>query len=96
MVGQTIGHYRVLETLVKIGVARRVHHQGSAARFDANIDRHHHLVCTVCDRMIDFDLPGLEVALPRRSVDGFSITNYSIDFQGVCADCQQAQARKEH
>src|SRR5512142_935165 len=35
--------YRVLETLVEVGLARKVHHAGGAARFDPMTGRHHHL-----------------------------------------------------
>src|SRR5512144_2336301 len=37
--------YRVLETLVGLGLAAKSCHPGSGARFDPETDRHHHLVC---------------------------------------------------
>ncbi len=86
--------YRVLETLVRLGVARRVNRQGTAARFDANTRQHHHLVCVECDQMIDFDDPRL--SLPLHEVPGaagFTVTDYSIDFRGICASCREGKDR---
>jgi Fur family peroxide stress response transcriptional regulator len=84
--------YRVLETLVRIGVARRVNHQAGAARFDANTRRHHHLVCVRCDQMLDFDDSRLSLPLPEALGDtGFTVTDYSIDFRGVCAACRDGK-----
>ena len=37
--------YRVLETLVELGVIHKANHLGSAARYDPNTERHHHLTC---------------------------------------------------
>src|SRR5262245_9658918 len=40
--------YRVLETLVRLGVVTKVSHPGASVRYDAFTGRHHHLVCDVC------------------------------------------------
>jgi Fur family peroxide stress response transcriptional regulator len=82
--------YRVLDTLVGLGVIGRAHHQGSAARFDAKTHRHHHLVCTSCRRMIDYDTPELsDLPLPAPP-SGFQVTDYSIQFIGLCPECRAA------
>ena len=47
--------YRVLDTLLEMGVIRRVHLTGGTSRFDGMIRRHHHLVCTRCGKIIDID-----------------------------------------
>ncbi len=85
--------YRVLETLVRVGVARKVSHLGAAVRFDPNTDRHHHLVCRCCDKMVDLTLPALNtLSLPSGGQNGFLITDYVIHFEGLCAQCQQEGA----
>ncbi len=63
--------YRVLETLVDAGLARKVHHAGGVARFDPMTERHHHLVCEACGRLVDLDdalVPPLR--LPEASRHG--------------------------
>lgn len=82
--------YRVLDTLVDIGLVRRVHHPGATARFDAKISRHHHLVCVRCNRIVDFDSPTLDnVALPKGKPQGFEISDFSVQFMGTCPDCRK-------
>ena len=49
-----------------------MHAFSDQARFDANLDEHHHLVCTKCRRVIDFEdsrlaaLPVDQARLPDR------------------------------
>jgi Fur family peroxide stress response transcriptional regulator len=82
--------YRVLDTLVGLGVIGRAHHQGSAARFDAKTHRHHHLVCTSCRRMVDYEPPELnDLPLPELP-SGFEVRDYSIQFTGLCSECRAA------
>jgi Fur family peroxide stress response transcriptional regulator len=81
--------YRVLETLVEAGFARRVHHPDAVARFDPMTERHHHMVCDRCGSVhdvADASLPAL--SLPPVVAAGFSVRDYSISFTGLCPDCQ--------
>ena len=89
--------YRVLETLVRINLARKVCHPGAAARFELESHRHHHLVCIQCGRMIDLEDSRLdELPFPDPVTHGFELTDYSIQFRGTCADCARAIAVSEH
>ncbi len=86
--------YRVLDALIGIGALRKVCSPGSATRFDANIQRHHHLVCTQCDKLIDYEDESLDdLPLPRPRGKGFKVDDYSIQFRGICADCRKASGR---
>jgi Fur family peroxide stress response transcriptional regulator len=81
--------YRVLETLCELGVLRRLHHPGATARFDGNIKRHHHLVCRVCQRVVDIESKRFdELELPRGLRHGFQVDDYTVHFHGVCRDCR--------
>jgi Fur family peroxide stress response transcriptional regulator len=85
--------YRVLETLVDAGLARKVHHAGGVARFDPMTGRHHHLVCDACGRLVDLDdkvVPPLR--LPESSRTGFRIKDYSVSFTGLCPDCAKKKS----
>src|SRR6516165_6001330 len=46
--------YRTLELFEEHGLVSRVHAFSDQARFDANLEAHHHLVCVRCRRVIDF------------------------------------------
>lgn len=83
--------YRVLDTLVDIGVIGKPSHFGSATRFEPNIHHHHHLICTRCGKVWDVenDGPQLDIAnILKGSGVGFDVSNYSIHVNGTCADCR--------
>lgn len=80
--------YRVLETLVRLGVVHKANHLGSAARYDPNTERHHHLTCLQCHKVVDLEEDKVrELRLPTGSGKGFEITDYSVHFKGYCPDC---------
>lgn len=80
--------YRVLEAFVRVGVARKVCHPGAAARYEIQQDRHHHLVCLACGRMTDLEDPRLDqLPFPDAAAHGFQLSDYSIQFRGLCASC---------
>lgn len=82
--------YRVLDTLVALGVTRRLDHPGAIARFDGKTRRHHHLVCKTCNRVVDVASGGLDnLRLPPRQRHGFQIEDYSVHFIGICAECRR-------
>ena len=82
--------YRVLETLVRVGAVQRVSHLGSAVRYDAFTEPHHHLVCVRCERLLDVVDPALDgLHPPAQLPPGFEILDYSVHFRGVCSNCGQ-------
>lgn len=87
--------YRVLDTFVQVGAARKVFHTDAVVRFDPIRERHHHLVCERCRTLFDLDASLVEdVELPR-SRGGFRIRGYSIIFTGVCKRCRDAMSQEE-
>lgn len=84
--------YRVLETLVRLGLAVKTCTPGSAVRFDPRTERHHHLVCLRCDRVIDVHAPSLDaLRVPTVRAAGFEISDYSVHFRGTCPDCRRRE-----
>ena len=83
--------YRVLDTLVRVGVLARALSPSAASRVDPRTSRHHHLVCRSCDRVFDVDEEAVEhrVRPPDVRRQGFAIQDYSIYFTGLCAACQK-------
>jgi Fur family peroxide stress response transcriptional regulator len=80
--------YRVLETFVRIGLARRITSPEAKARFDADTRRHHHLICQECGGVSDVRDPRLrQIELPLGLVDGCRILDYSITYTGLCPHC---------
>jgi Fur family transcriptional regulator, peroxide stress response regulator len=86
--------YRVLETLVELGLASRISHPGGGARFELRRGRHHHLHCIRCGCVKDFTSPALEtVELPRLAAYGFQVDDWSMHGTGLCADCRVRSRR---
>jgi Fur family peroxide stress response transcriptional regulator len=86
--------YRVLETLVDLGLASRISHPGGGARFELRRGRHHHLHCARCGCVKDFTSPALEaLELPRLAAHGFEVDDWSLHVTGLCADCRGRSRR---
>ena len=85
--------YRTLGLLVEHGKALELGLTDGAARYDANIGRHDHLICESCGKAVDVDAP-----IPQRLSDtlasdtGFTITGYDLRFRGRCPSCSTAPA----
>ena len=52
--------YRVLKTLVGLGVLAKACSPSAATRVDPRTHRHHHLVCQRCDRLVDVEDAAVE------------------------------------
>lgn len=86
--------YRALDKLVQLGLARRVHHEGSVARYDGNSERHHHLVCDLCGSISDIGWEVVDaIPIPRIPRDGFEVHDFFVSFQGLCRDCATRSRR---
>jgi len=82
--------YRVLDMFVRLGLIVKTPHLGSAVRFDPRTERHHHLVCTMCDRVVDVESKRLDgVTLPDPTALGFEVEDFSVHMRGTCAACRR-------
>ncbi|MCL2624846.1 MAG: transcriptional repressor [Planctomycetaceae bacterium] len=84
--------YRILDTFVHHGMIRRVNHPDAATRYDVWLSPHHHAICVSCGEIADIPiLPEDEQALERvcRSMEGFTICDFTVTFQGICRNCRQ-------
>jgi Fur family peroxide stress response transcriptional regulator len=82
--------YRVLETFVSIGLAKKISNPESKARFDADTTRHHHLTCMNCGLVLDLVDSALNnVQVPAEFLENFEVMDYSITFTGICAACKR-------
>jgi Fur family peroxide stress response transcriptional regulator len=88
--------YRVLDALTRIGLAAKTCSPGNAVRFDPCTERHHHLVCLQCERVLDLHDPALdELPLPNARKLGFQLEDYSVHFRGICAECRRGDEGRE-
>ncbi len=81
--------YRTLHMLQEKGVIARVPSMQDRARFDANMDRHHHFVCTVCGRISDFYSAALDSFAPPPAVRALgAVDSVHIELRGRCRKCR--------
>src|SRR5579875_1105879 len=84
--------YRTLDILRNIGLVQAFEHAGSAARYEAAIDKNHHLLCTRCDTITNVKAPAV-AALVRQIAEEnrFSEADAMLTITGTCADCMNAE-----
>ena len=71
--------YRILATLVSLGLLSKTCHPGSSARFDPKLHQHHHLVCLDCGDIIDLEDARLnKLPWPDVGHHGFQIEAESL------------------
>lgn len=86
--------YRALHALVDAGLALELDLGDTAARYDANVHPHDHVVCDGCGRAGDLDpvLPPRALGDVARTT-GYAVTGYSLTFRGRCAACSSKGTR---
>jgi Fur family peroxide stress response transcriptional regulator len=76
--------YQVLNDLTSMGELNALDLGLGAARFDPNVETHHHLVCTSCGKVRDVYVD--PVAVPVSAL-GFTVDSAEVVFRGRCDDC---------
>jgi Fe2+ or Zn2+ uptake regulation protein len=81
--------YQTLNDLADMGEIGSLDLGSGAARFDPNVDDHHHVVCDVCGAVADVhvDLAGVAPVDPA----GFVVDRAQVVFRGRCASCAPAE-----
>jgi Fur family transcriptional regulator, stress-responsive regulator len=88
--------YDALAVLTEKGLLRRIQPAGSPARYEGRVgDNHHHLICRVCNRMVDVDCAvGDAPCLTAREDAGFEIDEAEVVYWGRCPECVLQEERR--
>jgi Fur family peroxide stress response transcriptional regulator len=83
--------YNTLDTLASAGLSGTLR-LGGAARFDPNVEPHHHAVCDRCGAVLDVAAETLApssatVRRMRKAAGGFSVRAVERVYRGLCAKC---------
>ncbi|MCU1359820.1 MAG: hypothetical protein JWN99_1109, partial [Ilumatobacteraceae bacterium] len=76
--------YQTLSELVAMGELQQLKLDSGSARFDPNVDDHHHVVCQRCGDVRDVYVEGADRVVVD-GLDGFQIDATNIVFRGLCA-----------
>ena len=80
--------YRTLETFEKLGLISVVNVLYNAARYDANLSPHHHIVCTDCKKVEDvYDESLNNLDISNKTLGDYKVEGYSLLLSGTCTSC---------
>ncbi|MCK4538804.1 MAG: transcriptional repressor [Candidatus Krumholzibacteria bacterium] len=80
--------YRNLEKLTSSGMIIKLERGSGSSRYDGNLVKHDHCVCKICGKTSDVWLNhGLGDKDLSDVVPGFEVSDYTLEFFGVCGEC---------
>jgi Fe2+ or Zn2+ uptake regulation protein len=81
--------YDALATFTAIGIVRRIQPAGSPTRYEVRVgDNHHHLVCRMCNRVVDVDCAvGETPCLTAADDAGYEVDEAEVIYWGRCSEC---------
>jgi len=86
--------YRTLELLTQLGIVRPIYVGEHGPTYIRAEGGHHHLVCSTCGIVIDFDQCAAEQMTQELSERfGFQIKSHLLEFYGLCEHCRPALSR---
>ena len=90
--------YRNLGELESAGLIVSMGTAAGQKHYDGNILPHAHATCSLCGRIFDLralpDTAGLIAAVMQET--GIDVTDTSLSFRGICADCRKNKTAKEN
>jgi Fur family transcriptional regulator, peroxide stress response regulator len=91
--------YKTLETLVKCGIIKKVKTDRDVMRYDAIIEKHHHLYCSESDRIEDFNDNELNNILDNylkyKNIPDFKIEDIRLQIVGIFTDIKKDKRQEE-
>ena len=91
------GHFDI-ETVLLLDAKLLIKHAfGNTAQYEKsfNIETHHHLICTACGRVSEFQDEELQRDIARVDLKKFQMSHYSLYIYGTCGRCAAAARRKK-
>ncbi len=82
--------YRTLAVFEAEGILKRVDLRKDSVYFELKTEHHHHIVCTKCDTVEDFENLEIEKVLGRiaaKSSKFINIKDHSLELFGLCKTC---------
>ena len=86
--------HRILEQFCEVGEARKVTLLHDVARYDGNVEPHHHILCVRCRRVHDLEIPEADKLLEGTpNLGQFALLRCSLEIEALCRRCQLAEKR---
>ena len=70
---------------------------GNSSQYEKsfNIETHHHLICTQCGKVTEFQKETLKADIANTKLNRFQMSHYSLYIYGICSKCAWAKRRKK-
>jgi len=85
--------FRILNMFLEKGLIKQISFNEGKFRYElANREDHHHLICQTCGKIEDISecaISELEKDIKKKK--GFIVSHHTLEFYGVCHDCQKNQ-----
>lgn len=80
--------YMNLESFVAKGIIAKANYLHESARFDGDIEPHHHFVCLRCKKIIDVhDLKMPNIKIPKE-LQVAKVFSKQLQLNGICKNCE--------
>ena len=84
--------YRTLRLFKEEGIIDEMRFGGcTCSQYErAGTDRHHHMLCKECGRLLEFDTPSIaRLVAEVEQGCGFKVTDARIALEGYCSECAE-------
>ena len=73
------------------------HQFGNTSQYERsyNNETHHHMICTCCGKVSEFEDDNLKQAIAQTKLKGFYVSHYSLYIYGLCSKCMAAKRKKK-
>lgn len=80
--------YNSLKFLREAGLVREISFGDSASRYDRELERHDHAICTNCGKLVDFIVPeSAELLRIAARKSRFKPESVQLTLRGLCPEC---------
>jgi Fur family ferric uptake transcriptional regulator len=90
--GENVGLATVYRTLQALAESHELDQirtvDGQTAYRRCGTGHHHHLICRICGRTVEIELPGVESQIAKAGEShSFTDVDHEIELHGLCRDC---------
>ena len=88
--------YNTIILLIDAGLVIK-HQFGNTSQYERsyNNETHHHMICTCCGKVSEFEDDNLKQAIAQTKLKGFYASHYSLYIYGLCSKCMAAKRKKK-
>ena len=89
--------YNTIILLIDAGLVIK-HQFGNTSQYERsyNNETHHHMICTCCGKVSEFEDENLKQAIAETKLKGFHASHYSLYIYGLCSKCMGMKRKKNN